>query len=92
MSCFIYPKGPVVAGLTNQFGCRVVVVVGAIVTSLMYVLTAFAPNIYVQMITFGVIGGLSTGCTYIASLIIIAHYFDKKRGVATGITMSGSGE
>ena len=36
--------------------------------------------------------GLSTGITYIASLIIITDYFDKKLGIANGITMAGSGK
>jgi MCP family monocarboxylic acid transporter-like MFS transporter 12 len=88
---FLFCSGPIVAGLANQFGCRVVVVGGAIVTSLMYVLTAYAPSIYVQMVTYGVVGGISTGCTYIASIIVVAQYFEKKRGIATGITMAGSG-
>lgn len=88
---FLFCSGPIVAGLANQFGCRTVVMGGAIVTSLMYFLTVFAPNIFVIMVTYGIVGGLSTGCTYIASLIIIAEYFDKKRGIATGITMAGSG-
>lgn len=88
---FLFCSGPIVAGLANNFGCRAVVMGGAVVTSIMYIITAFAPNIYVMMATYGVIGGVSTGCTYIASLIIIAEYFDKKRGIATGITMAGSG-
>lgn len=88
---FLFCSGPIVAGLANQFGCRVVVMGGAIITSIMYVITAFAPSVYLQMFTFGVVGGISTGCTYIASLIVIAQYFDKKRGIATGITMAGSG-
>ena len=88
---FLFCSGPIVAGLANQFGCRVVVVGGAIVTSIMYAVTAFAPSVYVQMVSFGVIGGISTGCTYLSSLIVIAQYFDKKRGIATGITMAGSG-
>ena len=83
--------GPIVAGLANQFGCRAVVMGGGIVTAAMYMLTVFGPNVWSMLITYGFIGGLSTGCTYIASLIVIAEYFDKKRGVATGITMAGSG-
>lgn len=79
------------AGLANQFGCRTVVMGGGIVTSLMYISTVFSPSIYIIMITYGIIGGISTGCTYLASLIIIPDYFDKKRGIATGITMAGSG-
>jgi MFS family permease len=35
--------------------------------------------------------GISTGCTYIASLIVIPEYFDKKIGIANGIVMAGSG-
>ena len=112
---FLFCSGPIVAGLANQFGCRAVVMGGAVVTSVMYIITAFSPNIYVMMATYGVIGGIfiinlnyntleknlnnsiinikgvSTGCTYIASLIIIAEYFDKKRGIATGVCMAGSG-
>ena len=79
------------SGLTNAFGCRAVVMGGGLVTAVVYILTLYAPSLNIMMITYGVIGGVSTGCTYIASLIIIAEYFDKKRGVATGITMAGSG-
>jgi MFS family permease len=64
---------------------------GAVVTALMYVASAFAPSIYLIMVTYGVVGGISTGCTYIASLIIVAEYFDKKQGMATGVCMAGSG-
>ena len=88
---FLFCSGPIVAGLANQFGCRAVIICGAIVTSICYMLTVFSPSIYLMMIFYGIIGGVSTGCTYISSLIIIAEYFDKKRGVATGITMAGSG-
>ena len=88
---FLFCSGPIVAGLCNQFGCRAVVMGGAVVTAVMYMITAFTSSIYVMMATYGVIGGVSSGCTYIASLIIIAEYFDKKRGIATGITMAGSG-
>ena len=56
------------AGLTNQFGCRAVVMGGAIFTSLMYILTAFLPNIYLQMITFGVLGGKVSSSLNIDSL------------------------
>jgi len=88
---FLLTKGPIVSGLTNAFGCRAVVMGGGLVTAIVYMLTLYAPSLDIMMITYGFLGGISTGCTYIASLIIIAEYFDKKRGVATGITMAGSG-
>jgi MFS family permease len=88
---FLFCSGPIVAGLVNQFGCRVVVIVGAFITACMYIITAYTSSLYVMLAAYGVVGGLTTGCTYIASLIIIPEYFDKKKGVATGITMAGSG-
>ena len=63
----------------------------ATVTSLMYVLCAYSTSIYIMLVAYGVVGGISTGCTYISSLVIVANYFEKLKGVTTGITMSGSG-
>ena len=79
--------GPIVSGLSKQFGIRAVVMAAAVVTALMYVISAYSTSIYLMMAAFGVIGGISTGCTYISSLIIVAKYFDKLKGVTTGITM-----
>ncbi len=88
---FFLLSGPLVSGIVNQFGCRVAIICGAVVTSLMFGLSALAPKIYYMYVSLGIIGGVSTGIFYIASLLIIAEYFDKKKGIATGITMAGSG-
>lgn len=87
----LFFSGPLVSGLVNQFGVRIVVVGGGAITAFMYICTALTSSIYVMMITYGVVGGISTGCCYLASLLIIPDYFDKRRGIATGITMAGSG-
>ena len=79
------------SGLSNQFGIRPVVMGGAIVTSATFLATAFAPNLIFIQVIYGVIGGVASGCVYIASLIIIADYFDRLKGISTGITMAGSG-
>jgi MFS family permease len=86
---FLFCSGPIVSGLSNQFGIRPVVMGGALITASMYVASAYLPSIYYIMVAYGVVGGIFTGCTYIASLIIVAQYFDKLQGVATGITMAG---
>lgn len=88
---FLFCSGPIVAGLTKTFGCRSVIMVGAVITSILYFLSALAPSIIYIQIFYGVFGGISTGCTYISSLIVIAEYFDSKIGIATGIVMAGSG-
>jgi hypothetical protein len=40
----LFCSGPVVAGLANQFGYRVVVMGGASITALMFILTSLSPN------------------------------------------------
>jgi MFS family permease len=72
-------------------GCRVVIVGGALVASICYAVTAFSPNIYLAILFYGLIGGIASGCLYLPALIIVPEYFDKKKGLATGITMAGSG-
>jgi hypothetical protein len=50
-----------------------------------YGISAFLPSIYYMIFTFGVIGGISFGCTYLTIFIILVDYFDKKLGVANGL-------
>lgn len=83
--------GPLVSGVLDQFGFRFAIMGGAFLTSIMFFVSIWAPNIYVMYGTIGVIGGTTTGMFYLSCLVIIAHYFDKLRGLATGITMAGSG-
>lgn len=40
----LFCSGPIVAGLAKQFGYRAVVMGGAAVTALMYIVTSFSPN------------------------------------------------
>jgi len=88
---FLFLSGPAVAGFANKFGCRAVIMVSSIICSSMYVLCTFSPNIYWMYISYGFLGGITMGSTYIPSLIVVAMYFEKKRGIATGICMAGSG-
>lgn len=88
---FLFCSGPIVAGLSNAFGVRPVVIAGSAITALSFVATAFSPTIIGCYIFYGVIGGIATGCCYIGSLLIVCQYFDRLKGLATGIVMSGSG-
>ena len=84
-------KGTVLSGLASQFGVRPVVMIGATVFSLMYMICTFVPSIYYMIVLFGFIGGVAFACTYNSLFIILVEYFDKKLGVANGMTMAGSG-
>ena len=49
--------GPIVSALTNKFGCRPVAITGSIIATIAFVLSVFAPNIDILILTYGVIGG-----------------------------------
>ncbi|CAF1034173.1 unnamed protein product [Brachionus calyciflorus] len=88
---FLFLSGTLSAAFAKQFGCRIVVMVSAFIFSGMYFLSALVSSIYYLHFLFGIIGGIAFGCTYLTCFIILVEYFDKKLGLANGLTMAGSG-
>ncbi|XP_048777915.1 monocarboxylate transporter 12-like [Ostrea edulis] len=90
--CGIYLcAGPIVSGLTNKFGCRIVTVAGSIFGTLAFLAASFSQNITVLLLTYGFLGGLGFGLVYLPAIVIVGYYFEKKRAIATGIALCGSG-
>ena len=74
-----------------RYGCRNVTVVGSVMASIGFLAAAFSNNIYLLYLFFGVIAGCGLSLCYVASIIIVAYYFDRRRSFATGISVCGSG-
>jgi len=83
--------GPFVALLVNVFGTRIVCIAGAIVSALGFFLSTFSPNVFVLMLLFGIFAGTGLGLMYVPAVVAVGHYFDKRRALATGIAVCGSG-
>jgi hypothetical protein len=64
--------GPTVAGLSNKFGIRTVIMVGSVCGALTFYLSTLSPNIFVMMVLFGVFAGL---CRPHAYMHPISKYF-----------------
>lgn len=90
---FLYSpsQGPVVSALANKFGCRAVCIAGAVLASAAFVLSTFSTSINMLMITYGVMGGIGFGMIYLPAVVCVGYYFEKKRSLATGIAVCGSG-
>lgn len=43
------------------------------------------------MIVYGVLGGIGFGMIYLPAVVAVGYYFEKKRSLATGIAVCGSG-
>ncbi|VDK44585.1 unnamed protein product [Anisakis simplex] len=89
--------GPFAGGLVNKYGARVVVIAGSVLTGLSFAASIVAPNVYTFMFFYGFLGarphvsGAGFGLIYLPSIVCVSFYFEKKRSMATGIAVAGSG-
>ena len=84
-------SGPIVGGLTNKYGCRPVCMAGAVVACLGFALSTVSNNVYMLMLTYGVVGGFGLGLVYLPSVVAVNYYFERRRALAAGIAVCGSG-
>ncbi|XP_071084888.1 monocarboxylate transporter 13-like isoform X1 [Haliotis cracherodii] len=87
----MYAAGPLASVLTNKFGCRPIVIAGGVLSGAGLMLSYFAPNIYCLYFSFGIMTGMGFGISFIPAITAVAQCFEKYRGIATGITVSGVG-
>ncbi|KAK7074273.1 hypothetical protein SK128_018151, partial [Halocaridina rubra] len=83
--------GPFVSALANAFGFRTVCIMGSIIAAAAFGLSYFATSIYFLHFTFGIVGGTGFGFIYVPAVIATGFYFEKRRALATGIAVCGSG-
>jgi MFS family permease len=70
---------------------RNIILFGGIIVSLGWILSAFAPNIYVLTITYGLISGSGVGIVYGVPMAVVAKWFPEKKGFAVGMVLVGFG-
>ena len=84
-------SGPIASALANIYGCRIVTAAGCLISVTGFVLSMFAPSLWFLYITFGAIGGIGFGLMYLPSIVIVSFYFKRRRALATGLAVCGSG-
>ncbi|XP_060598825.1 monocarboxylate transporter 14-like isoform X1 [Ruditapes philippinarum] len=88
MSMFM---GPIVSMLLERYSCRQITIAGTALSVVGFVVSSFSPNVEILIITYGIIGGIGFCMSFISAIIVVGTYFHRKRAIATGIAMSGSG-
>ena len=78
-------SGPIAGALINKIGARKTCLLGCLISAIGFALSSYSVIVPMLMITFGVMGGYGFGHMYVTSLVVISDYFDKKRGLATGM-------
>ncbi|XP_076248341.1 monocarboxylate transporter 9 [Calliopsis andreniformis] len=84
-------SGPVASFLTDRYGCRRVSIAGSILATAGFVISSYANSMGVLVFTFGILAGFGLSLCFVAAVVIVAYYFDKKRSFATGLSVCGSG-
>ncbi|XP_053994107.1 uncharacterized protein LOC128884629 [Hylaeus volcanicus] len=84
-------SGPVASFMTDRYGCRRVTIAGSILATTGFVISSYANSMEVLIFTFGILAGFGLSLCFVAAVVIVAYYFDKKRSFATGLSVCGSG-
>jgi len=83
--------GPFVAILVEKYGTRIVCITGAVISSIGFFASTYAPNVPVLMLFYSLVAGTGLGLMYVPAVVAVGYYFDKRRAFATGISVCGSG-
>ncbi|CAF3711346.1 unnamed protein product [Rotaria sordida] len=82
---------PLASALVNKLGCRFVTMLGGLLCSIGLVLASFIGNFIGALIGIGIFCGTGLSCIYVPAVVIVAHYFDEHRAIATAIAVGGTG-
>ncbi|KIW39898.1 uncharacterized protein PV06_08468 [Exophiala oligosperma] len=86
---FLYAGGLVGGPLFDRYGVKVIYVpaLAAIVSVMM---TSLCTEYYQFILAQGLLGGLASGILFAPAMTCVSHYFRRRRGVALGLTVTGS--
>jgi len=82
---------PITGFYLHRFGVRRVATFGGAVMGIGYILSGFAANLPMLILTYGVIAGAGVGIAYGVPLAVCAKWFPDRKGLAVGLTVIGFG-
>lgn len=92
-SVFVYLAlglGIWVGPLFDRYGPRILTLVGSVLYIVVLFTLAECQKYWHFMLCLGVLGGVSAALITTAGLAAVSHWFDKRRGRATGVAMIGN--
>ncbi|XP_045188745.1 monocarboxylate transporter 4-like [Mercenaria mercenaria] len=87
----IFIAAPVAGVVLDRFSCRVAIVSSGICFVIGSLGSAFAQNIWIVILTRGVVAGIGGALGLMASMIVVGFYFRKRRNLAIGLSNAGIG-
>lgn len=75
--------------LFDNFGPTWLMMAAFVLYAAFFVLLSFCQVYWHYFVVIGVVGGAATSIVFVVPVACLGHYFEKKRGSATGLAMSG---
>lgn len=82
---------PLQGFLIDKFGPKRLLSVGAALTGLSWIATAYVDSLWGLYLTYGMMGGIGTGIIYVGVVGMMVQWFPDYRGFATGVVAAGYG-
>ncbi|XP_077991667.1 monocarboxylate transporter 12-like [Glandiceps talaboti] len=89
--CLTMGLGPIANILVKKIGYRRTVMLGGLVSSIGFLLTAFAPSLEFIYFSFGILSGCGYGLILSPELGIVGLYIRKRYALANALVMCGAG-
>ena len=75
----------------EKFHPKKILIFGALLVSIGWILSSFVTNIFLLTITYGCISGAGVGIAYGVPMSVVAKWFPDKKGLAVGLVLIGFG-
>ncbi|EZA54469.1 Monocarboxylate transporter [Ooceraea biroi] len=88
---FLYSSlGPLSSILSTKYSYRTVTLIGGAFAASGMMLSYFANSVTYLYVSYGLMVGIGAGLSFPPTVYIVTSYFEKLRGVANGLCISGS--
>jgi len=92
IAVFVFAIAFIIAGrLQDKFGPFWISVIGGVLVSIGFFLSAYTTSLNYLYVCFGVLGGIGNGFGYATPIPVMAKWFPDRRGLAVGLAVAGYG-
>jgi len=88
---FYFGLGVISGPLADRWGSRLLAVIGMILIGIGLVLASVARSLTEVYAAYGLGVGLGIGCAYVPAVAAVQRWFNRRRGFASGLAVSGIG-